>query len=217
MNGKEMNKKSIALFLAVLLTISVFPVTVFAENVTLNVSLDKTTLEAGSEDAVNYSVVLPENSGIFSFEFEVTYDAAKLKLTNTKKLTGTHVNANVAGIVKFTTAYAEAITDELSFLTLTFQANADVEGDAVISTKITVCGGDNDVDLPFTNPEDKVVTITKPIIPVTGITISGADSITGIGNTTQLTVEAQPANATQPEADMSNVAWSTNNKKSCYC
>lgn len=213
MNGKEMNKKSIALFLAVLLTISVFPVTAFAETVTLNVSLDKTALEAGSEDAVNYSVVLPENSGIFSFEFEVTYDAAKLKLTNTKKLTGTHVNANVAGIVKFTTAYAEAITDELSFLTLTFQANADVEGDAVISTKITVCGGDNDVDLPFTNPEDKVVTITKPIIPVTGITISGADSITGIGNTTQLTVAAQPANATQPNADMSNVAWSTNNEK----
>lgn len=213
MNGKEMNKKSIALFLAVLLTISVFPVTVFAENVTLNVSLDKTTLEAGSEDAVNYSVVLPENSGIFSFEFEVTYDAAKLKLTNTKKLTGTHVNANVAGIVKFTTAYAEAITDELSFLTLTFQANADVEGDAVISTKITVCGGDNDVDLPFTNPEDKVVTITKPIIPVTGITISGADSITGIGNTTQLTVEAQPTNATQPKADMSNVTWSTSDNK----
>lgn len=209
MNGKEMNKKSIALFLAVLLTISVFPVTVFAENVTLNVSLDKTTLEAGSEDAVNYSVVLPENSGIFSFEFEVTYDAAKLKLTNTKKLTGTHVNANVAGIVKFTTAYAEAITDELSFLTLTFQANADVEGDAVISTKITVCGGDNDVDLPFTNPEDKVVTITKPIIPVTEITISGDDSITGIGNTAKLTVEAQPANATQPKADMSNVDWST--------
>lgn len=211
MNGKEMNKKSIALFLAVLLTISVFPVTVFAENVTLNVSLDKTTLEAGSEDAVNYSVVLPENSGIFSFEFEVTYDAAKLKLTNTKKLTGTHVNANVAGIVKFTTAYAEAITDELSFLTLTFQANADVEGDAVISTKITVCGGDNDVDLPFTNPEDKVVTITKPIIPVTGITINGEGSITGIGNTTQLTVEAQPANATQPNTYMSNVDWSTSN------
>lgn len=209
MNGKEMNKKSIALFLAVLLTISVFPVTAFAETVTLNVSLDKTALEAGSEDAVNYSVVLPENSGIFSFEFEVTYDAAKLKLTNTKKLTGTHVNANVAGIVKFTTAYAEAITDELSFLTLTFQANADVEGDAVISTKITVCGGDNDVDLPFTNPEDKVVTITKPIIPVTEITISGDDSITGIGNTAKLTVEAQPANATQPKADMSNVDWST--------
>ena len=213
MNGKEMNKKSIALFLAVLLTISVFPVTVFAENVTLNVSLDKTTLEAGSEDAVNYSVVLPENSGIFSFEFEVTYDAAKLKLTNTKKLTGTHVNANVAGIVKFTTAYAEAITDELSFLTLTFQANADVEGDAVISTKITVCGGDNDVDLPFTNPEDKVVTITKPIIPVTEIIISGADSITGIGKSAQLTVVAQPANATQPEADMSNVAWRTSSDK----
>lgn len=54
------------------------------------------------------------------------------------------------------------------------------------------------------------VTIT---IPVTGITINGADSITGIGNTTQLTVEAQPANATQPNTDMSNVTWSTRNDK----
>lgn len=50
-------------------------------------------------------------------------------------------------------------------------------------------------------------------IPVTGITISGADSITGIGSTAQLTVAAQPANATQPNADMSNVAWSTSNDK----
>lgn len=48
-------------------------------------------------------------------------------------------------------------------------------------------------------------------IPVTEIIISGADSITGIGNTTQLTVEAQPANATQPNTYMSNVDWSTSN------
>ncbi|MBS6322752.1 MAG: Ig-like domain-containing protein, partial [Clostridium sp.] len=50
-------------------------------------------------------------------------------------------------------------------------------------------------------------------IPVTGITIKGEGSITGIGNTTQLTVAAQPTNATQPNADMSNVTWSTSNDK----
>ncbi len=50
-------------------------------------------------------------------------------------------------------------------------------------------------------------------IPVTGITIKGEGSITGIGNTTQLTVEAQPANATQPNTDMSNVTWSTSDNK----
>lgn len=50
-------------------------------------------------------------------------------------------------------------------------------------------------------------------IPVTGITINGADSITGIGKSAQLTVVAQPANATQPNTDMSNVTWSTSDNK----
>ena len=66
----------------------------------------------------------------------------------------------------------------------------------------------------YTLTADAVTNTSVTIsIPVTGITIKGADSITGIGNTTQLTVAAQPANATQPNADMSNVTWSTSNDK----
>lgn len=66
----------------------------------------------------------------------------------------------------------------------------------------------------YTLTADAVTNTSVTIsIPVTGITIKGADSITGIGNTAKLTVEAQPANATQPNTDMSNVAWSTNNEK----
>lgn len=64
----------------------------------------------------------------------------------------------------------------------------------------------------YTLTADAVTNTSVTIsIPVTGITISGDDSITGIGNTTQLTVAAQPTNATQPKADMSNVDWSTSN------
>ena len=66
----------------------------------------------------------------------------------------------------------------------------------------------------YTLTADAVTNTSVTIsIPVTGITINGADSITGIGNTTQLTVEAQPTNATQPKADMSNVTWSTSDNK----
>lgn len=66
----------------------------------------------------------------------------------------------------------------------------------------------------YTLTADAVTNTSVTIsIPVTGITINGADSITGIGSTAKLTVKAQPANATQPNADMSNVAWSTNNEK----
>ncbi len=66
----------------------------------------------------------------------------------------------------------------------------------------------------YTLTADAVTNTSVTIsIPVTGITISGADSITGIGSTAQLTVAAQPENANQPKADMSNVAWSTSNDK----
>lgn len=62
----------------------------------------------------------------------------------------------------------------------------------------------------YTLTADAVTNTSVTIsIPVTGITINGADSITGIGSTAKLTVKAQPANATQPKADMSNVDWST--------
>lgn len=66
----------------------------------------------------------------------------------------------------------------------------------------------------YTLTADAVTNTSVTIsIPVTGITINGADSITGIGSTTQLTVAAQPANANQPKDDMSNVAWRTSNDK----
>ena len=66
----------------------------------------------------------------------------------------------------------------------------------------------------YTLTADAVTNTSVTIsIPVTGITIKGEGSITGIGNTTQLTVEAQPANATQPNTDMSNVTWSTSDNK----
>lgn len=66
----------------------------------------------------------------------------------------------------------------------------------------------------YTLTADAVTNTSVTIsIPVTGITISGDDSITGIGNTAKLTVAAQPANATQPNTDMSNVTWSTSDNK----
>ena len=73
---------------------------------------------------------------------------------------------------------------------------------------------DNTTNASMLIPDSLVTNTSVTIsIPVTGITINGADSITGIGSTAKLTVKAQPANATQPNADMSNVAWSTNNEK----
>lgn len=66
----------------------------------------------------------------------------------------------------------------------------------------------------YTLTADAVTNTSVTIsIPVTGITINGADSITGIGKSTQFTVAAQPTNATQPNTDMSNVTWNTSNEK----
>lgn len=66
----------------------------------------------------------------------------------------------------------------------------------------------------YTLTADAVTNTSVTIsIPVTGITIKGEGSITGIGNTAKLTVVAQPANATQPNTDMSNVTWSTSDNK----
>ena len=79
-------------------------------------------------------------------------------------------------------------------------------GDAV--TKYVVIVDDVETGFEVKSLTNTSVTVS---IPVTGITIKGEGSITGIGNTTQLTVEAQPANATQPNTYMSNVDWSTSN------
>ncbi len=81
-------------------------------------------------------------------------------------------------------------------------------GDAV--TKYVVIVDDVETGFEVASLTNTSVTIS---IPVTEITISGDDSITGIGKSAQFTVVAQPANATQPEADMSNVTWNTSNEK----
>lgn len=197
-----MTRKTIALILVVLLTANILPVTAFAENVALNVSLSKNALVAGSTDTAQYTVVLPKNSYICSLEFWVTYDPDKLTLSEKTNLRGTFVNEPETGTVKLTMADPQAIVDELELLTLTFQAKAGVEGDAVIRTEFKVCGGDQDNDLPFTNPSDQTITITKPDVPATDITLPETATVER-GSTTPLTATLEPANAT------SEVTWSS--------
>ena len=201
-----MIKKITALFLTVILIAGVFPATVFAESVTLNVNLDKNELESGSSDAAKYSIVLPKNSNVCSLEILVTYDSEKLELTNTKKLLGTTVNDSEPGQVKLTTASAEAIVDELNLLTLTFQAKQNAEGEASISTEFKVCGDAADNDLPFTNPSPLTITITKPTVPATGISIEPNSATVERGKTTQLTATLTPSNSTD------TVEWSSDNE-----
>lgn len=64
----------------------------------------------------------------------------------------------------------------------------------------------NDTDYVPVTLTGTAVTV---VIPTTGITVSGESSIEGIGNTIQLSVAAQPSNAVQPKADMSDVTWSS--------
>lgn len=201
-----MTRKTIALILVVLLTANILPVTAFAENVTLNVSLSKNALVAGSTDTAQYTVVLPRNSYICSLEFWVTYDPDKLTLSEKTNLRGTYVNEPETGTVKLTMADPQAIVDELELLTLTFQAKAGVEGDAVIRTEFKVCGGDQDNDLPFTNPSDQTITITKPVVPAEGITVTPEAATVERGQTTTLTASLEPTNAT------SEVTWSSSDE-----
>lgn len=225
-----MRKRILSVMLTIAMLMSVVsPTYVFAEiGDAISFRLEASEVDGNNE--VTVKLYADKNDGVVGFQaivsidtdtFEIDEDSEWYDMPTSLLKTDVH-SVNLSpdkSVLSFIVAHSKTIstTGELLWFKMKVKNTATsgkkaisfiTTGDAV--TKYVVIIDDVETGFEVKSLTNTSVTVT---IPVTGITINGADSITGIGNTAKLTVEAQPANATQPNADMSNVAWSTNKEK----
>lgn len=228
-----MRKRLIALVMAIAMVMSVssYPVTVIAETgteVKLAITTDKSgTLAIGDEINVNVDVLT--NPGVNNITAVILFDVEQyefIKFSKNKEYAGDaepgeYLTINTEqvenGKVLFMSTAVSEFSDTGTYYKFKLKVRDTAKAGAA-SINFKLDAAENDSTLYAKNKtiyylDSTSVTVPSNVIsiPVTEIIISGADSITGIGNTTQLTVEAQPANATQPNTYMSNVDWSTSN------
>ena len=230
-----MRKRLIALVMAIAMVMSVssYPVTVIAETgteVKLAITTDKSgTLAIGDEINVNVDVLT--NPGVNNITAVILFDVEQyefIKFSKNKEYAGDaepgeYLTINTEQVENGKVLFMSTADSEFSDTGTYYKFKLKVRDTAkagAASIKFKLDAAENDSTLYAKNKtiyylDSTSVTVPSNVIsiPVTGITIKGEGSITGIGNTTQLTVAAQPTNATQPNTDMSNVTWSTSNDK----
>lgn len=230
-----MRKRLIALVMAIAMVMSVssYPVTVIAETgteVKLAITTDKSgTLAIGDEINVNVDVLT--NPGVNNITAVILFDVEQyefIKFSKNKEYAGDaepgeYLTINTEQVENGKVLFMSTADSEFSDTGTYYKFKLKVRDTAkagAASINFKLDAAENDSTLYAKNKtiyylDSTSVTVPSNVIsiPVTEIIISGADSITGIGNTTQLTVAAQPANATQPNTDMSNVTWNTSNEK----
>lgn len=228
-----MRKRLIALVMAIAMVMSVssYPVTVIAETgteVKLAITTDKSgTLAIGDEINVNVDVLT--NPGVNNITAVILFDVEQyefIKFSKNKEYAGDaepgeYLTINTEQVENGKVLFMSTADSEFSDTGTYYKFKLKVRDTAkagAASINFKLDAAENDSTLYAKNKtiyylDSTSVTVPSNVIsiPVTEIIISGADSITGIGNTTQLTVEAQPANATQPNTYMSKVDWSTSN------
>ena len=230
-----MRKRLIALVMAIAMVMSVssYPVTVIAETgteVKLAITTDKSgTLAIGDEINVNVDVLT--NPGVNNITAVILFDVEQyefIKFSKNKEYAGDaepgeYLTINTEQVENGKVLFMSTADSEFSDTGTYYKFKLKVRDTAkagAASINFKLDAAENDSTLYAKNKtiyylDSTSVTVPSNVIsiPVTGITIKGEGSITGIGNTTQLTVAAQPTNATQPKADMSNVTWSTSDNK----
>ena len=218
-----MRKRLIALVMAIAMVMSVssYPVTVIAETgteVKLAITTDKSgTLAIGDEINVNVDVLT--NPGVNNITAVILFDVEQyefIKFSKNKEYAGDaepgeYLTINTEQVENGKVLFMSTADSEFSDTGTYYKFKLKVRDTAkagAASINFKLDAAENDSTLYAKNKtiyylDSTSVTVPSNVIsiPVTGITINGADSITGIGNTTQLTVEAQPANATQPNTD----------------
>ena len=230
-----MRKRLIALVMAIAMVMSVssYPVTVIAETgteVKLAITTDKSgTLAIGDEINVNVDVLT--NPGVNNITAVILFDVEQyefIKFSKNKEYAGDaepgeYLTINTEQVENGKVLFMSTADSEFSDTGTYYKFKLKVRDTAkagAASINFKLDAAENDSTLYAKNKtiyylDSTSVTVPSNVIsiPVTGITIKGEGSITGIGNTAKLTVVAQPANATQPNTDMSNVTWSTSDNK----
>lgn len=206
-------RKKVALILAGLLLFTLLPHTAFAEDVQLTCTISKNSLTAGSEDIVEYIVGIPENSTIASIGITVHYDPALLEVESYEKINKdidlsliNHIAVDKE--VRYSAAHIVAIPLGDLFK-ISFKAKEGVFGETEISAEITNASDSANPPVNLTESvsiASKTITITKPAVPATGISIEPASATVERGKTTKLTAKLEPENSTD------TVEWSSKNE-----
>lgn len=230
-----MKKRILSFVLAIAMAISVcnlpmsvaFADTTDGDAVQVDIVADKTSATIGDVITVSVNVNKAyDSASIKSIQFVVKYDSNVFELLADAdgdfiSYAGDNciveeptINGKNQGEITFAAARSTAAKKYGEYMKFQLKVK---ENTTAGTSQIVFADGlytDNTTNASMLIPDSLVTNTSVTItIPVTGITIKGEGSITGIGNTTQLTVAAQPANATQPNTDMSNVTWSTSNDK----
>lgn len=230
-----MKKRILSFVLAIAMAISVcnlpmsvaFADTTDGDAVQVDIVADKTSATIGDVITVSVNVNKAyDSASIKSIQFVVKYDSNVFELLADAdgdfiSYAGDNciveeptINGKNQGEITFAAARSTAAKKYGEYMKFQLKVK---ENTTAGTSQIVFADGlytDNTTNASMLIPDSLVTNTSVTItIPVTGITINGADSITGIGNTAKLTVVAQPANATQPNTDMSNVTWSTSDNK----
>ena len=230
-----MKKRILSFVLAIAMAISVcnlpmsvaFADTTDGDAVQVDIVADKTSATIGDVITVSVNVNKAyDSASIKSIQFVVKYDSNVFELLADAdgdfiSYAGDNciveeptINGKNQGEITFAAARSTAAKKYGEYMKFQLKVK---ENTTAGTSQIVFADGlytDNTTNASMLIPDSLVTNTSVTVsIPVTGITISGANSITGIGSTTQLTVAAQPANATQPNADMSNVTWNTNKEE----
>lgn len=165
---------------------------------------------AKNEGTNSWECTIQYDANVFSMESDISTEEGLEAVKGSECPADPVINISEgAAVIRMATTLETKKTGEYIRLQLKVKETA-TSGKTTVSLTEANYGNDSQTELFNASQRSASVTIS---IPVTGIIISGADSITGIGKSTQLTVAAQPANATQPNTDMSNVTWNTSNEK----
>ena len=230
-----MKKRILSFVLAIAMAISVcnlpmsvaFADTTDGDAVQVDIVADKTSATIGDVITVSVNVNKAyDSASIKSIQFVVKYDSNVFELLADAdgdfiSYAGDNciveeptINGKNQGEITFAAARSTAAKKYGEYMKFQLKVK---ENTTAGTSQIVFADGlytDNTTNASMLIPDSLVTNTSVTVsIPVTGITINGADSITGIGNTAKLTVVAQPANANQPKADMSNVTWSTSDNK----
>ena len=230
-----MKKRILSFVLAIAMAISVcnlpmsvaFADTTDGDAVQVDIVADKTSATIGDVITVSVNVNKAyDSASIKSIQFVVKYDSNVFELLADAdgdfiSYAGDNciveeptINGKNQGEITFAAARSTAAKKYGEYMKFQLKVK---ENTTAGTSQIVFADGlytDNTTNASMLIPDSLVTNTSVTIsIPVTGITIKGEGSITGIGNTAKLTVVAQPANATQPNTDMSNVTWSTSDNK----
>ncbi len=191
--------RKLALLLAMVMALSVMPITVFAsESVELEVDVNVDSVTADSTDEITYTVSLPEDANINGITLSILYDKEKLEWKS-ETTTGGTINSQT-GI--FTTSSGTSISTGTLF-TVTFVPVSGAAGDAQISLDVTTCTTGIDITDVICTAPSKTITITKS---ATAIAIEGSTATVERDKTIQLTAKLDPENSTD------TVEWSSKNE-----